>query len=96
MNFLLALLATWILVPILQEIIVRKGLKVTGLPAWGVSVILSFLMALLIMFIFSPFEKSPFNFFAMTAIVYFGQGGFYNVVIKPLRGRFLGTPPSTS
>lgn len=90
MSLIIALLLSWVLTPIILEVIAVKGLKVKGVPAWAISVITCFVVGLVVLFLTEPFAKTPFNMLAMTAIVYFGQNSFYNMVVKPLRGRVTG------
>jgi hypothetical protein len=83
MRLVIALVLAWTITPLLLEWISRKGFQIKGTPAWLITVIACLGVAVILNAILSAVHWTPFDIFALTAIIYFGSNAFFNLVIKP-------------
>lgn len=83
MRLVIALLIAWTVTPLLLNLINRKAFKIQGTPAWVISVVACLGVALIVNALVAAVSWTPFNIFALTAIIYFGANSFFNLVIKP-------------
>lgn len=89
MRLIIALIIAWTATPLVLELIHRKGFKIRNTPAWVITVVACLAVAIIVNVITGAVRWSPFEIFALTAIVYFGANSFFTLIIKrwfPTRG----------
>lgn len=83
MRLVIALLIAWTVTPLLLELINRKGFKIKGTPAWVITVVACLVVACVVNAVLNAVSWTPFDIFALTAIIFFGCNAFFSLVIKP-------------